>query len=115
MRGKVDSARAAATPLEGLAGVKITHGRLTYGKVVLENLLVETAPFADGGGADLDFSSMRTGGVPTEHAAVDAQLDLAMSGAKRVALGAAECVGACLSRGAEPGRSMEPQHARPGD
>jgi AsmA protein len=73
-QGSDGAARQAERPLAGVAGIKLTHARVSYESVVLDNLSLETAPFADGVvPIDLRFDANR--GIATEHATVEAKVD----------------------------------------
>jgi AsmA protein len=85
-------ADSGGNPLEALAGLRLSHARLTYQKLTLDNVNVETAPFADGVvPISIGFDINR--GVATEHATVNGKVDFSSPAAKRYRLAALMLVG----------------------
>ena len=79
-------------PLDGLAGLQVTHARVSYQNVTLENFNLETAPFLDGVvPISIRFDANR--GVPTEHASVEMKVDFSSPGPKSYRLAALTLVG----------------------
>jgi AsmA protein len=85
-------AQAGGHVLDGLAGIKVTHARVSYQKVTLENFNLETAPFADGVvPISIRFDANR--GVATEHATVEAKVDFSNPGGRHYRLAALTMIG----------------------
>jgi AsmA protein len=97
-----NGAERTPAPVATLAGIQITHARLSYQAVTLENLNLETSPFVDGVvPVSLHFDVNR--GVPTEQTSVEAKLAFSNPAPQRYQLAAVTVVGqATLAGNARP-------------
>ena len=93
-------AERAVVPVAALAGIQITHARLRYQNVTIENLNLETSPFVDGVvPVSIHFDVNR--GVPTEHANVEVKVAFSNSAPQRYRLAAVTVVGQASLAGNE--------------
>lgn len=80
---------SSAASVQEFEGFKITHARVSYGNVVLENLALETGSLAGRGAAPVTVHVDAQPGTAGEHASLDAHFNLrADPAAERYALGA---------------------------
>jgi AsmA protein len=75
--------------LQGIAGIQITHARISYQAITLENFNLETGSFVEKGVVPVSVRFDVSRGVATEHASVDARLDFSADpAAERVRIAA---------------------------
>src|SRR5882757_4568 len=67
--------------LPSIAGIKITHARVSYEKFTLENLNLESGSFAEKGMVPIVFHVDVNRGVAAEHASIDARFDFSADSA----------------------------------
>jgi AsmA protein len=68
-------AATPARPLQGLTGIKLSGARFSYQQLTLENLNLETGPFAENGVVPITLHFEVNRGVATEHATVNTTFD----------------------------------------
>jgi AsmA protein len=79
----------AGEVLQGIAGIKITHARVSYQQITLQNISIETGLFAEKGEVPVSIHVEVNRGVASEQASLDAQFDVsADSAAERYAVAA---------------------------
>jgi AsmA protein len=81
-------------PLPELAGVRVTHGRVSYQAIVVEKFKLEAGAFAEHGVTPISISFDAHRGVPGENVTLNAQFDLSADAQnKRVRLAAVSLSG----------------------
>lgn len=65
----------AGDTLQGIAGIQITHARISYQQIAVENFNLETGSFVTKGAVPVVIRFDVNRGVATEHASVEARLD----------------------------------------
>jgi AsmA protein len=66
----------ASASLEGIAGIKVSNARVSYGTITVQNINLETATFADKQVVPITLHVDADRGTATEHASLDVKLDL---------------------------------------
>jgi AsmA protein len=79
----------AGDTLQGIAGIQITHARIGYQNIAVENFNLETGSFVAKGVVPVAIRFDVNRGVATEHASVEARLNFSVDlGAERVRIAA---------------------------
>jgi AsmA protein len=106
------ASKNSGSPLDGLAGLKITDARVSYRQYTLEKFNLETAPFTDGVvPISLRFEANR--GVASEHASVEAKVDFSNPAPKRYRFAAFTLIGQVVTR-ADDDRPLKWNFSTPG-
>src|SRR5450631_499230 len=66
----------ASASLEGIAGIKVSNARVSYGTITVQNINLETGTFADKQVVPITLHVDADRGTATEHASLDVKLDL---------------------------------------
>ena len=74
--GASSTAAASDERLDDIAGVKLTHARVSYQALTLSNITLETGAFVERGQVPVSVSFEASRGVADERASVDAKFDL---------------------------------------
>jgi AsmA protein len=67
---------SASGSLQGIAGIKVSNARVSYGKITVQNINFETGTFADKQVVPVTLHVDADRGTPSEHASLDVKLDL---------------------------------------
>jgi AsmA protein len=70
------SSAASDEALDDIAGVKLTHARVSYETLTLSNITLETGAFVERGVVPVSLSLEASRGIKDERASVDAKFDL---------------------------------------
>jgi AsmA protein len=74
--GAASTSAASEERLDDIAGVKLTHARVSYQTLTLSNITLETGAFVERGQVPVSLTLEASRGIADERASVDAKFDL---------------------------------------
>lgn len=95
------SDKKAGGTLKELAGIRITHARVSYPGIVVENIALETGAFGDHGVTPVSLSLDANRGIANESVTLNAQFDFSADAGEQLKLAAVNLSGQLSRPGGE--------------